>query len=100
MASTQGQGTLTITTALVPNQPKPWVELRVIDDGPGIAPELQSRIFEPFSTAQQGSQGTGLSLAICHRIVTELGGMLILESKAGRGATFIVRLPALEAVVP
>jgi signal transduction histidine kinase len=98
MASAQGQGTLTVTTVLVPNQPKPWVELRVTDDGPGVAPELQARIFEPFSTARQGSKGTGLSLAICHRMVTELGGTLTLESKVGQGATFIVRLPALEAM--
>lgn len=100
MASAQGRGTLTATTALVPGQPKPWVELRVTDDGPGVAPALQTRIFEPFSTAQQGSKGTGLSLAFCHRIVTELGGTLTLESKVGQGATFIVRLPALEAMAP
>ncbi len=100
MTSAQGRGTLTIRTTLTPHQPKPWVELRVADNGPGIAPELQSRIFEPFSTAQQGSQGTGLSLALCHRIVTELGGTLTVEGKEGQGATFVVRLPALDVTAP
>ncbi|MEW6543045.1 MAG: ATP-binding protein [Nitrospirota bacterium] len=72
-----------------------WVEVRVGDDGPGITPENQARIFEPFFTTKPIGEGTGLGLAICHRIVTELGGTLTVESDLGRGATFVIRLPVL-----
>lgn len=100
MAAARGQGTLRVATRFAPDRSRSWAEVRVADDGPGIGLELRARIFEPFSTAQRGSQGTGLSLAICHRIVTDLGGTLTLESREGHGATFIVRVPALKTPGP
>nr|MBI3611609.1 PAS domain S-box protein [Nitrospirota bacterium] len=105
MISAHGKGTLTVTAALAasPCPPLPvsgrearWIEARIQDDGPGIVPELQARVFEPFFTIKPAGQSEGLGLSIAHRIVSELGGTLSLESVLGQGATFIVRLPAME----
>jgi signal transduction histidine kinase len=65
----------------------------VRDDGPGIAPELRARIFEPFFSTKGAGRGTGLGLSISRRIVAEHGGSLELESLPGRGAAFQVTLP-------
>ncbi len=64
----------------------------ISDNGPGIAPELQKKIFEPFFSTK-GSKGTGLGLAMARKNVTEHGGQLLLESEPGRGATFRILLP-------
>jgi signal transduction histidine kinase len=69
-----------------------FVEIDVADDGPGIPPEQQPNIFVPFFTTKQ--KGTGLGLAICQRIVKSHGGSISVQSKAGEGSTFVVRLPA------
>jgi two-component system sensor histidine kinase BaeS len=66
------------------------VEIRVTDDGPGIAKEIRDRMFQPFATTK--ADGTGLGLAICRRIVTGHGGTLSFESDAS-GTTFVVALP-------
>jgi signal transduction histidine kinase len=67
------------------------VEVR--DDGPGITPELQERLFEPFFSTKAAGRGTGLGLSISSRIVTEHGGSMEVESCEGVGTTFRVRLP-------
>lgn len=73
------------------------VELRVSDQGAGIAPENLSKIFDPmFSTKPFGSS-TGLGLTIVHDIVVgEFGGSIDVESAAGRGTTFTIRFPVKE----
>jgi len=75
------------------------VRLSVSDDGPGIAPEDQSTIFEKFRQADQSTtrehQGTGLGLAIARGLVQLLGGQIGVESEPGRGSTFWVRLPTV-----
>ncbi len=93
MADAHGKGTLSVCVAHVPAGSGSWVEVRVTDDGPGIAPEHLARIFDLFYTTKPLGLSTGLGLSICHRIVTELGGELTCESVVGQGATFIVRLP-------
>lgn len=74
------------------------VELSVSDDGVGIAPADQKRIFERFYRADsertRSKGGTGLGLAIGKWIVEAHGGRIAVESQAGRGTTFRVRLPA------
>jgi signal transduction histidine kinase len=70
------------------------LEIRVGDDGPGIAEEIRERIFDPFFTTKDPDQGTGLGLAIAFDIVRDHGGDLEVRSKPGAGACFIVRLPA------
>jgi signal transduction histidine kinase len=66
----------------------------VIDHGPGIAPADQDRIFDEYvQLPAERSMGTGLGLAISRRLAVALGGSLAVESVAGQGATFRLRLP-------
>lgn len=63
----------------------------VEDTGPGIAPEMAQRLFEPFAT--HGKQnGTGLGLSICKKIVEDHGGKISARSEPGKGATFVFTL--------
>jgi two-component system, NtrC family, sensor kinase len=66
----------------------------VRDGGCGMAPELMRRIFDPFFTTRPPGQGAGLGLAVCHGIVTSLGGAIDVESQLGKGSCFRVTLPA------
>jgi signal transduction histidine kinase len=69
------------------------VVVEIIDDGPGIPPEVRPRIFEPFFTTKGVGKGTGLGLSIIYRIVvTEHHGSMDVESEPGR-TCFRVRLP-------
>ncbi len=68
------------------------VGLIVADEGPGIPPEAQRRVFDPFYTTKEPGEGTGLGLAICHSLVQAFGGEISLDSEEGRGATFTIEL--------
>ena len=68
-----------------------YVEFRVVDNGPGIAPEDRVRIFEPFYSARAG--GTGLGLAVARGVAMAHGGSLTCEP-SDSGAVFVLRLPA------
>jgi PAS domain S-box-containing protein len=70
-----------------------WVEIRISDDGCGVAPADRPRIFEPFFTTKGPGQGTGLGLAIARNIVIEHGGSVRLESAPNQGTTAVVLLP-------
>ena len=70
------------------------VEIRVSDNGPGIAPRILERLFDPFASTK--GAGTGLGLAISHTIVKSHGGTIGTRNVTPRGATFVVRLPVLE----
>ncbi len=65
--------------------------LSVSDNGPGIAPEMKSRLFEPYATDK--AEGTGLGLAIVERIVVEHGGEISAGDAPGGGAAFVLKLP-------
>jgi signal transduction histidine kinase len=69
-----------------------WIRVRIIDDGPGIPSEVQSRIFEPFFTTKPIGQGTGLGLDMVQRIVRLHHGEVSMRSQPGRTA-FTVLLP-------
>jgi signal transduction histidine kinase len=73
---------------------RPYFELSVTDQGPGVPPELRGRIFEPFYTTKPAGSGTGLGLAICAGIVKEHEGFIRVGEPEGGGARFSVFLPA------
>jgi PAS domain S-box-containing protein len=88
-----------VVTVRLGTDPSGQATLEVSDRGIGIAPELLTRVFEPFFTTRRAGEGrgTGLGLAICHSIVTAHNGTLTVESVVGEGSTFRVTLPAAEA---
>ncbi|MCS3700551.1 signal transduction histidine kinase [Salinibacter ruber] len=72
----------------------PSVYSEVIDNGTGIPPEVQDKVFEPnFSTK---TSGTGLGLAIAQKSIDELGGAIGYETTEGEGTTFWIRLPLVD----
>ena len=74
------------------------VQIQVSDNGGGIPPELQSKIFDAFFTtktdAGSGGRGFGLGLAFCGRVLASLNGKISVRSELGKGTTFTVALPA------
>jgi len=73
-----------------------WVSLRVIDDGPGIAPELIESLFEPFVSTRLDARGTGLGLAVAEGIVRQHGGVIVAHNRATtRGSVFEIVLPVV-----
>jgi signal transduction histidine kinase/ActR/RegA family two-component response regulator len=73
--------------------PGSYARLTISDTGHGIAPEVIDHIFEPFFTTKDTGEGTGMGLAIVHRIVTNHGGDMTVDSAPGVGTTFRVYLP-------
>ena len=87
--STRGTGKVRV---VVDGTHKERVAVSVVDDGPGIAPEMAARLFEPYATSKV--QGTGLGLAIAQRIAIEHGGELAFVTPPGaNGAEFRLTLP-------
>jgi PAS domain S-box-containing protein len=70
------------------------VEIRISDNGAGLAPDVLPRLFEPFFTTKEVGQGTGLGLAIAYGIVQEHDGRLSATNGPGGGAVFTIEMPA------
>jgi signal transduction histidine kinase len=86
------------THASAPWRSQASVVIRIADNGTGIPPEVQTKIFETFFTTKPIGQGTGLGLAISHQIVTEKHqGQLTVRSQPGTGTEFEIRLPVVSA---
>jgi len=69
------------------------IEIKVRDNGTGIAPDVLPHIFEPFMTTKEHGHGTGLGLAIARGIMERHMGRIDVESELGRGTTFMLTLP-------
>jgi signal transduction histidine kinase len=75
-------------------QERDIVELRLSDNGKGIAPDLVDRIFDPFFTTRRGQGGTGLGLNIVYNLVVkQFGGTITVRSTLGQGTEFVLRIP-------
>ncbi len=86
----KGKGKITIST----RKKEKWVEIRITDTGSGIPESIRSKIFDPFFTTKGVGKGTGQGLAIAHSIIVEKhNGSIEVETKEGKGTTFIIRLP-------
>jgi signal transduction histidine kinase len=84
-----GEGAITIET----RRENGTAVVAISDTGPGIAPEILGRIFDPFYTTKPVGEGTGLGLSISYEIVKKHGGHIRAESPRGGGATFTVSVP-------
>jgi signal transduction histidine kinase len=73
----------------------PWVDVRVVDEGPGVGVEPRERVFDPFVSTRDPWQGAGLGLWAARAIVEAHGGTLITEDRPS-GAVFVLRLPKAE----
>jgi two-component system NtrC family sensor kinase len=72
-------------------EPAGRARITIADNGTGIPPEQQGRVFEPFFTTRRG--GSGLGLAIARNVVEGLGGTIALSSAVERGTTVTIELP-------
>lgn len=75
----------------------PLVKIEVSDNGKGLDPAIAQRLFQPFASTKEGNRGSGLGLSICRSIVESHGGTIVAESQRGKGAKFVVTLPAIES---
>jgi len=83
-------GNLTLSTGVTDK----WVWVAVTDDGTGMTPELQTRVFNDFVTTKPPGVGTGLGLSMVQRFTKSAGGVVDLESRSGQGSRFLLRFPA------
>nr|HEX4317342.1 ATP-binding protein [Kofleriaceae bacterium] len=90
----QALGTTTnATIAIETRKTADGVEVRIIDNGPGIPAEVLPRIWDPFFTTKDVGEGTGLGLSIVHELVERHGGTIEVATLVGEGTTFTVKLP-------
>ncbi len=95
------RGTVSLTVERETAEGQEWLIFSVRDTGIGMTPEQLGRLFEAFSQADAATTrkygGTGLGLALSRRLCRMMGGDVMVESEAGRGSAFTIRLPAVVA---
>ncbi len=72
------------------------VEISISDDGPGMTPSVQARIFDPFYTTRPVGEGTGQGLSTAHSVIRKHGGTITVDSAPGRGSCFRIHLPVAD----
>ncbi|MFN5798474.1 MAG: sensor histidine kinase [Planctomyces sp.] len=85
-----------VTVCLAGSEDCSVARVEILDTGPGISPEIQGRLFEPFATTKE--RGTGLGLAICRRIVRDHAGQIQADNRPDGGALFRVELPLTDSL--
>jgi signal transduction histidine kinase len=100
MAGVRQSGQIVVRASVLARDGRQWASLTIMDDGPGIAPEVLARLFEPFVSTRLDAKGTGLGLAVAEGIVREHGGVLAAKNRTEAtpdsntsGAIFEVLLP-------
>ena len=78
-------------------KPGRYLRISVKDTGTGIPPHVLKRMFEPFFTTKKVGEGTGMGLAVVHGVITSLHGEISVETEVGKGTTFHIVLPTVEA---
>ncbi len=71
-----------------------WVEMRVVDDGPGMTAQARENAFRRFGRSSTGGNGLGLGLGLVHRLAAANGAVVALAETPGGGVTAVLRLPA------
>lgn len=89
----QGNGTLTIRSSSDLN--KHTVQVEISDTGPGISEDVLPQIFDPFFTTKEPGKGTGLGLSVIYSIIKNHHGTISVESRLGKGTSFLIDLPVL-----
>ncbi|MGD9000285.1 MAG: PAS domain S-box protein [Granulosicoccaceae bacterium] len=75
-----------------------FIQVSITDNGSGIPENISNQIFDPFFTTKAPGKGTGLGLALCQRIISNLGGSISYHSEEGRGTTFDLYIPLQKMV--
>jgi two-component system, NtrC family, sensor kinase len=81
---------ITINTSILDHT---WLKIGIKDNGPGIPPEIISKLFDPFFTTKPVGKGTGLGLSICYQIIEKHKGRIEIDSEIGQGTEFKILLP-------
>jgi len=89
-----GGGTVTLAVEVLPGRSS--VRFVITDDGPGMAPEIRSRAFDPFYSGYEAGRRPGLGLPKAYRAVQANGGQMALESSPGRGTRVRITFPAVD----
>lgn len=107
-SATPSKGKVSLTLAVIPaadvngsassHEASQWVSLAVEDDGPGIAPEIASKVFQPFFSTKRKSDATGLGLNVASGLIQQCGGTIRHESRPG-ATRFELLLPAVTPAV-
>jgi len=102
----ESEGKIVITTRIekilgdnskeLPIKPGRYAVLSVMDNGPGIPQQLQSRVFDPFFTTKKEGHGTGLGLSTIYRQLRAIGGNIELKSEPKKGSEFILYFPIID----
>ena len=85
------EGTIEVTSTRIGSD----IDVRVKDNGPGIPQDQQRKVFDPFFTTKTSGKGTGLGLWVSYNIMEKMGGTITLQSEAGKGSTFTVKIPII-----
>ncbi|MCH8892854.1 MAG: GAF domain-containing protein [Chloroflexi bacterium] len=93
------QGTISLKVSRYTEDGQEWINFAVADTGIGMTDEQMGRLFEAFAQAEASTRrnygGTGLGLAITRHFCEMMGGTVLVESEAGKGSTFTMKLPAV-----
>lgn len=91
-----GEGSIELKSMKKEIERQEYMIIQVIDDGPGIEPEIVNKIFDPFYTTKPVGKGTGLGLSIVYGLMNKYGGSVSIDSLSGEGSTFTLTIPLIK----